>query len=404
MTKSSLVRSYLALLLCSFASSLSAATTDPLVQQSDLQYMGAFRLPGGDFGGSSFAYGGTAAAYNPANDSLYIVGHDHQQMVAEVKIPQIVNSSALAALKTATVLQPFSDASDGKMYSVKPGETIKIGGLLVYNGKLFGTAYVYYDATGSQINSHFSSQLSLQGGSQGMFRVGTVGAGFVSGYMASIPTDWQAAFGAPALTGNCCIPIVTRTSFGPAIFAFDPLKLGQADPTPAAPLVYYTASNPLAAWDSTGNLFNGTTQIHGVVFPNGTRSVLFFGTHGVGPFCYGTGGSSGGKCNDPADSDQGNHAYPYQSQIWAYDVNQLLATKNGQIQPWAVQPYGVWKFTPPFDKVKAGGVAYDSAAGRIFILMPRGDGELPIVLVYRVGQTSSSPPTAPAAPSNLGIK
>lgn len=35
--------------------------------------------------------------------------------------------------------------------------------------------------------------------------------------------------------------------------------------------------------------YNGATRLAGVVMPAGTRSVLFFGTQGIGEFCYGTG-------------------------------------------------------------------------------------------------------------------
>ena len=52
--------------------------------------------------------GGTALAFNPAHNSLFMVGHDWDQDVAEVQIPStIVNSNNLNALTTATVLQPF---------------------------------------------------------------------------------------------------------------------------------------------------------------------------------------------------------------------------------------------------------------------------------------------------------
>src|SRR5688572_16635952 len=47
-----------------------------LIHDSDLAYLGAFRLPGGTLGDSSFDFGGTALAYNPVNDSLFMVGHD----------------------------------------------------------------------------------------------------------------------------------------------------------------------------------------------------------------------------------------------------------------------------------------------------------------------------------------
>jgi len=46
-----------------------------LLRQSDLVYQGAFRLPSGAVGTSSFAYGGTALAFNAARRSLVLVGH-----------------------------------------------------------------------------------------------------------------------------------------------------------------------------------------------------------------------------------------------------------------------------------------------------------------------------------------
>ena len=49
--------------------------TEPLLQQSDLKYEGAFRLPVGPTDQTSFAYGGTGMAYNPARNSLFMVGH-----------------------------------------------------------------------------------------------------------------------------------------------------------------------------------------------------------------------------------------------------------------------------------------------------------------------------------------
>src|ERR1041384_8836106 len=59
----------------------------PLVNADGLIYAGAFRLPRGEVNGSSFGYGGTALAFNPQHNSLFLVGHDWHQLVAEVSIP-----------------------------------------------------------------------------------------------------------------------------------------------------------------------------------------------------------------------------------------------------------------------------------------------------------------------------
>ena len=59
------------------------------------------------------------------------------------------------------------------------GSTNKIGGQLVVGGRLVGSVYVYYDAAGTQVVSHFArSSTSLSSGSvSGLVRVGALGAG-----------------------------------------------------------------------------------------------------------------------------------------------------------------------------------------------------------------------------------
>src|SRR5438128_6045358 len=327
-----------AVLISALALTAAPAGASPLTERrlshSDLAYQGAFLLPGQVSDQKTFAYGGTALAYNPLNHSLFAVGHDWYQLSAEVTIPRPVKSSRLRDLHRARFLQPFTDATDGRI-DATGGTNNKIGGQLVYRGRLYGAVYVYYDASDSQVVSHWvRPSTSLNSGkAKGLYRVGKLGAGFVSGYMALVPSGWRSLLGGPALTGNCCIPIISRTSYGPAAFAFDPARLGGAAPgIQDSPLVYYPSQHPaLGDWDATWNphtgvLFNGATTIRGVVFPKGRRSVLFFGTQGVGPFCYGEGTDRrdlAGKptpdgttwCYDPDDSSKGTHAYPYVSEV-----------------------------------------------------------------------------------------
>jgi hypothetical protein len=354
----------------------------PLERADDLRYVGAFRLPEGTFGGSSFAYGGTALAFNAGPPSLYVVGHDWDQQVAEIDVPVAAAGTDLAALPVATVRQPFVDASEGLMFTVDE-DTIKVGGLFVLDGELLGTAYTYYDADASQLLSHFVRPLDLSvAGARGMFGVGELGAGFVSGYLAEVPAAWRATLGTRYLTGQCCIPIVSRTSYGPAAFGFDPAALGSSAPAPVVPLVYYPAEHPLAAWDATSRLFNGTSEVRGLVFPEGTRSLLFFGRQGVGAFCYGIGGTgAGAECEDPVDESHGTHAYPYQYQVWAYDALELRAVARGAADPWSVQPYATWEPALPFgeDSAHLNGAAYDPATGRLWLSQAFGDGDRPVI-------------------------
>jgi hypothetical protein len=352
----------------------------PLVQLSDLTYIDEFSVPDQDGNGNPLSYGGHALSYNPVNHSLFFGGHDWYQELCEIAIPSMIDPS-----QSATIIQNCADVTEGRLGDIDEG-SIKLGGTLIHSGRLIISSYSYYDADGSQSLSHFASSTDLAQSRdvQGPFQVGDW-AGIVSGYMAPIPAEWQADFDSPALTGNCCLSIISRTSYGPAVSAFDPEYVGLVNPVPSTPLLYYPDSHPLASWDATGPLFNGTTHIVGIAFPPMTRSVLFFGRHGLGEFCYG----SGAACNDPVNPYQGTHAYPYVHQVWAYDALDLLAVKDGTLQPWEVQPYGVWELAQMDSSGGASisGAAYDPGSGRVYIT--EGYGENPAVHVFQINVPGS---------------
>ncbi|MBU0993058.1 MAG: hypothetical protein KJ737_11245 [Proteobacteria bacterium] len=91
-----------------------------LIQPSDLAYRGAFRLPDVSRG-SDWTYSGYGMTFYPEGDpagasdgypgSIYAVGNDQDQMVAEISIPVPVISASknLNDLNTATMLQPFTE-------------------------------------------------------------------------------------------------------------------------------------------------------------------------------------------------------------------------------------------------------------------------------------------------------
>jgi len=374
----------------------------PRLGSSSLVYQGAFLLPAQVSDKQTFAYGGTALAVDPVTKSLFVVGHDWYQLTAEVTIPRPLKRSRVSGLNRARFVQPFADATSGK--TVESGGTgNKIGGQLVYGGRLYGTEYVYYDAAGAQVVSHWVRPSTKLAGAEakGLYQVGTLGAGMVSGFMTEIPSAWRSLLGGPVLTGNCCLSIISRTSFGPAAFAFDPAKLGAVTPVPDNPLVYYPAAHTTvgawgASWDPAhGIFFGGGTTIRGLVFPSGSRSVLFFGTQGIGKFCYGEGTadrSLEGKptadgstwCYDPDGSSKGTHAYPYVAEVWAYDAADLLAARKGRTKPWQAKPYATWTLHLPFGSGQIGGAAYDAAAGLVYVSQQFGNGTDPVIHVFKV--------------------
>lgn len=353
----------------------------PLLDPSSLQYLGSFIVPNQDGQGNSLAYGGYALGYDALQHGLFFGCHDFDQTLAEVGIPSITDPP-----QTAVILQDCADVTEGRLPLVDDYMP-KLGGTLLYNGRLIVSAYGFYDADNSQVLSHFAStpDLSQAGDVGGPYQVGSQ-AGMAAGYMTMIPEEWRSSFGGPALTGQCCINIISRSSAGPAASVFDPDDVGGVDPVPAQMVLGYPLEHPLAPVESQNDYFNLATRMGGVAFPSGTRSVLFLGMQGTGPFCYGT----GEECGDPVDPYHGTHAYPYVHQVWAYDALELLAVRNGEKQPWEVQPYGIWRL-PEMDSTGSAritGATYDPEGGRLYVTEEYG--EEPRVHVYQVDLGGSS--------------
>jgi hypothetical protein len=379
-----------------------------LVHETDLSYLGAFRLPTGTFGESNFEFVGVGPTYNQINNSLFMVGHDWwPTAIAEVNIPALATGPA-SSLPVATVRQNFVELKP-RIPNMTLDGNVKVGGLMIVDGELYGTMYEYYDGDGTAVDSHFKlSSMDLATAEvSGLFQVGTMGGGWVGGWMTPVPAEWQSALGTEYVTGNGALSIISRTSRGPSAFGFDPAQLG-ATPAPVVSLLYYDGLNPLRNFDQQSDIFNATAEIKGIAFPDGTDSVLFFGRQGTGQLGYGTGTSDpsldgqevpGEPGNhyiyDPADSSKGYHAYPYRYQVWAYNANDLAQVKAGAMQPWDVQPYDVWELSLPYEGggVRLGGAAYDAASGRLYVSQKHVIGGMPVIHAF---QLSADAPAATA--------
>jgi hypothetical protein len=365
--------------------------------------------------GQGYSYSSGSITYNPNRNSLFLVGHGWHNEVGEISIPPLVNTTNLNSLNRSAMVQALTDITGGNMSRILAGggdygDTVVMGGMLVHKNSLIGSVYGYYDAGSSARLSHFKSGLdiSVRGDFAGMYQVGQLNPGFVSGYITHIPRDWQGHFGGTALAGNGGISIICRSSLGPAASVFNPDDLGVLNPVPATPVVGYTCANPtLGGYDPNGtaadpNGFNQTTTIRGIVFPEGSRSVLFFGRQQLGNTCYGYGttdlslvgtvDSLGVEyCYDPTSPYKGGHGYPFASWVWAYDANDLLEVKNGRKQMWEVFPYATWKLDLPFERDPGNGgiagAAYDPLTQTIYLSRDCQDVDMgcgPVIHAFRV--------------------
>lgn len=381
-------------------------TALPRLAVAMLQYEGAFRLPADEFGASSLNYSEGPLVYNPARNSIFIVGHNHQQALAEFAVPALIKSTKLAELNMASApLQNFVTVLN-RTSGGNPQALDVIGGLGLLDGQLVVNAYEYYDA--STDNTHTtlivrnSSELArsrVEG-----FYTFAGGAGHTSGWLSPIPPAWQTLLGGTHLTGQSSgMPIISRLSVGPSAFAFNARDLTNANvpnPIPTATLLDFSLAHPLHD-DLENNSRNNDLWTHlsratfGVIVPN-TRTYATFGYSGghKSGVCY--------KCTQSNGYECGGYCAPeakdYQQSFWFWDVNDLLKVKNGEIAPHSVRPYAHGALPTPFENAEhqIGGGSFDPTSNRLFFSIQKADtaqgqyANPPVIVAYRIQVDSAS--------------
>lgn len=383
----------LLLLLLLLAAPGWAQVPTRLVQAGELEPRGSFALANAPVTCGSQRYdteyvNGTLAV---SGDVLYLAGHGAcSQGVAAWRVPASLSG-------TAAVVQAAADVTGGRLAQINPSDPNQksIGGLLVLGDRLVASAYSGYDGAGSAVASHFVRSAALGSGSTtGPYRVGDRNPAFYAGYMATIPAAWRSAFGGDVLTGQCCLSIISRTSFGPSVSVVSSADLVAArTPTPATMLVGYPSDHKGLGEGQSAGAWTLADRVTGVAVLEG--SVLFIGRHGTGPYCYG----SGAACSDPEDGSQGTHAYPYAPWVWAYRAADLAAVTAGQRQPWDVTPYAGFRLPSAIRSSRIGGAAYDAATGRLYVSEIYGDGAKPRIHVLTLRGAGAPVPDPPPDPT-----
>lgn len=368
------------------------------VQPSDLQYLGAFRLPDGAERPRTFEYGGNAMTFNPngdpsgANDgfpgSLFITGHarlpygelpDGDQ-VAEIAIPAPSRSRNLSELAQAGFLQNFRNVAQGQFTQLDEIPRV-------------GMAYLNTPATGSKIHlawgqhlqpdppdaSHAWFDLNLAAPNfRGTWFIGDQSVYSVNGYMFEIPAAWadRSASGRYLATGR--FKDGGWSGMGPALFAYRPWVDERGTPAAAGTHLPETALLLYAKSSDTENI---ERALDGYQHPDeweggawlttttGKSAVIFAGTKSTGAkYWYGYVNPLGAQlpCVDgdfvgqftvcrlangaacpPTDliecpghtSDRGWWSTRMDAQIIFYDPDDLARVAAGQMQSWEPQPY-----------------------------------------------------------------
>ncbi len=275
-----------------------------LVQPADFEYLGAFRLPGGDTPPETFAYGGNAMTVNPNGNSgagsLYVMGHDRQDgglpdggQVAEISIPIPVVSNNPGELNTAAFIQNFSNVAAG--YFTDLVELPRIG-----------MAYLDHPTAGAKIHlgwgqhhapdtphptyAWFNPELSNPD-LQGLWYIGDQDWFSINGYLFEIPASW-----ADVHVGGRCLGTGRAMDggwggMGPSLIAYKPWETGGS---PAASETHLSEITLLLYEDTqdNGDIVQNAVEGHQhpdeweggawITTASGKSAVLFAANKGTG--------------------------------------------------------------------------------------------------------------------------
>lgn len=409
-------RSIVTVLLISFLGMLSFSVKASIrLQPGDLKYLGAFRLPdtlggGEDVGWEWSNWAGAATSY-PDGDpsgpddgypgSIFAVGHDHTQQVSEISVPVPVKSAGknVAELNTADVLQGFHDIK-GDLYGYLEMPRVGLEYLSAQgdqaSGKLYFSWAEHLDE-GNTGPTHGWCELNLSDPrSQGTWRIGGFVNYVTADYMFEIPSEWADRYtpGYRLATGR--YRDGGQGAQGPALFAIAPWNQGN----PPAPGTTLSATTLLLYDDVItegrqhilDNYAHSDEWNGGAWLTSGNKaSVIFVGNKGVGYTWYGC--VDGQECPPNCDcgESRGWWSDRISAQIIFYDPDDLAKVVRGEVDADTPQPYAVMDIDPFLyhinstrQKHHVSAVAFDRPHGLLYIFEPFGDGDKPIVHVWKV--------------------
>ena len=387
----------LLLTACSTDAPDTSGSNPRVMSFDEISFAGAFTLPADTFGDSSLNY---AQGVMEVNDgSLFIVGHEHEDAIAEFFIPDLTASFDINSLASAGApVQQFSSVLN-RIANGNSEDLNQITGLEVIDGSLVVNAIEFYNASADNTTTTFvvSDASDLDGSSvSALHRM--QGSARASGWLSKIPDDWREQLGAGYISGNASgDPIISRHSAGPSAFAVDfPANLRDTTSRTiaASELQGFSLSEPLHA-----DLFNDSgsnalwTHIsharYGFIVP-GTRTYMTLGWSGghASGVSYKNTLEDGHECPGHCP----NSLTDFYNFYWLWDMDDWTRVQNGEIQPHQILPYEYGEFDLPFQTTEyineIGGASFDEATGILYISVlranPSGFNNPPVIVAFNV--------------------
>lgn len=392
-----------------------------------LAYIGAFRVPEDP----GFEYSGGGLAYRPDGDpdgpsdgfpgSLFIIGHDQTQLVAEISIPAPVDHRGRPPgdLPRARFLQPFSEVTGGVFGSLELPradlEYLEDGG-----GQLWicMTQHMQFEVV---------PVLCLCGpdlrnpGTMGPWLLGDLSPYLTGDLLFEIPAAWSGEHlpGARLVCGR--FRDGTWSGRGPALNAVMP---PEGDLPPPGGL-FETFALTRYGWFEGGGCESITYDYLGMdgfgesddwsggawVTAPGGDAVVLAGTRSIGESWYGYSNGvvypTSGEPGDPIPEtppwphdDRGWWAGSFTAGLLFFDPEDFRRVLAGELDEWEVQPYafaGIDSLLvdPRIDLERArrhltGACAFDRENGILYVVERRADGEMPVIHAFGTGEGAGS--------------
>ncbi|GJM44130.1 MAG: hypothetical protein DHS20C21_09720 [Gemmatimonadota bacterium] len=380
----------MAMAVCAIVGAARDAGAGELLLPNELEYLGAFRMPGDLETGSEWQSGGGGMTYVPTGDaggpndgfpgSLMAIGKHPVVSEFSIPMPRIPEDDYDGRdLNRGLTLQPFADPTGGVRGDV---DLDKLGGIAYLRAqpgqttdKLYWTIYEYYNANGDNFLSHGMSELDLSNPQpQGAWRLGSADdddfhSMKTADYIFDAPEDWadENLGGRYLVSGRHRENGAFGGAQGPALYAFAPWQ--ESTLTPGAEMDAVCLLRYPTGGGHFPNYCAADWWSGGAWLSAGNRSaVMIVGSKGVGEVYYGEGG--GNRCS----SSKGFHCDPYEPQFLFYNPDELAAVARGELEPWQVLPYAtivpseMW----PKCRIRPVGIAFDRDRGLIYVMQYNG--------------------------------
>ncbi|MEW6592967.1 MAG: hypothetical protein AB1305_04755 [Candidatus Hadarchaeota archaeon] len=421
-----------------------SALVGSLIQPSNLEYKGAFRLPAGVSETIGWEWGGSAMAYYPSGDSsgasdgypgsIFGAGHNQTHYISEISIPApaISSNKSLSDLNTATTLGQFTNVRSG----ISALEQIYTDSALNYvgmeylpaqgsqtSGKLYLCWAAHFQDAPLDVPSHMwcDTNLTNQQGSWRVLDNSFVTLYSTNNYMFEIPANVADNYfsGRRLATGR--YRDGGWGGMGPNLFAVAPWASGNPPAAgttlPTTTLLRY-ASTHQEGYQYVGNYnYKMDNYQHSDEWVGGAwltvdnrSAVIFMGTKGTGSKNAWYGYPNGLVWPDEAPFPS-EPSYPFEERGWwtesfearilFYNPLDLIAVANGSKQPHEPQPYASMSidnflfnidkmnhpdFADSLNKYRISACSYDRSNQLLYIFEYRGDSETdrPLCHVFKI--------------------